>query len=192
MNKSEAMFDAWLTHTKPIVAVIVIEHLSDAETLINSLKQDGIQLVEITLRTAVAIEAIAALSNQYPEMIVGAGTVLNAQQVDQVAAVGGRFVVSPGFSASIADRAEEQGLAYLPGAATATEILMALDRGYQFLKFFPAAQAGGIEMLKAFSKPFPQVTFCPTGGINEASYREYLELSNVRCVGGSWFVPKET
>lgn len=191
MNKSNAMFDAWLMKTKPVIPVIVIDHESDAKPLGDALMKGGVRLLEITLRTSAGLKSIEVLSNQYPDLITGAGTVITPEQVDDVASVGGRFIVSPGFSEQIALKAEKHGLAYLPGVATATEIMLAINSGYDFLKFFPAAQAGGISMLKAFSGPFPQITFCPTGGIDKQDYREYLALNNVRCVGGSWFVSSQ-
>ncbi len=188
MNKSSVMFDAWLKLTKPVIPVIVIDQESDTRPLAEALTKGGVKLLEVTLRTSAGLKAIKILSDEFPELIAGAGTVIEPDQVDEVAHAGGRFIVSPGFSEKIAERAEMLGLAYLPGVATATEIMMAINSGYRFLKFFPAAQAGGIKMLKAFSGPFPQVTFCPTGGINEHDYEDYLKLNNVRCVGGSWFV----
>ncbi|UZE94555.1 bifunctional 4-hydroxy-2-oxoglutarate aldolase/2-dehydro-3-deoxy-phosphogluconate aldolase [Alkalimarinus alittae] len=187
MNKSKAMFDAWLMQGKPVVAVIVIDHKDNAIPLANALKAGGVRMVEITLRTPAALDSINALADQFPDIIVGAGTVVTPEQVDQVAKAGGRFIVSPGFSAKIAERAEQYGVAYLPGVATATEIMTALESGYEFLKFYPAAQIGGVNMLKALSGPFPQVIFCPTGGISEQDYSDYLDLDNVRCIGGSWF-----
>lgn len=191
MNKSDVMFDAWLMHTKPVMPVIVNNHESDALPLADALMKGGVRLFEVTLRTASALHAIELMSRELPDLITGAGTVIRPEQVDDVANAGGRFIVSPGFSETIAKRAEAHGLAYLPGVATATEIMMALNCGYQFLKFYPAAQAGGINMIKAFSGPFPQVTFCPTGGISEQDYGDYLKLNNVRCVGGSWFVSSQ-
>lgn len=188
MNKSDAMFDAWLLQTKPVIPVIVIEHEPDAKPLASALLKGGVKLLEVTLRTSSALSAINELSGDFPELIIGAGTVVRPEQVADVARAGGRFIVSPGFSEKIAEQAEVHGLAYLPGVATATEIMMALNCGYHFLKFYPAAQAGGIKMLQAFSGPFPQVSFCPTGGISEQDYGDYLALKNVRCVGGSWFV----
>jgi len=188
MNKSDAMFDAWLMHTKPVIPVIVSEQESDALPLADALMKGGLRLFEVTLRTDSALNTIEIMSNEFPDLITGAGTVIRPEQVDDVAQAGGRFVVSPGFSEKVAERAQAHGLAYLPGVATATEIMMALNCGYQFLKFYPAAEIGGISMLKAFLGPFPQVTFCPTGGIREDDYCDYLKLNNVRCVGGSWFV----
>lgn len=191
MNKSSAMFEAWLISSKPVIPVIVIDHESNAPHLADALMKGGVRLLEITLRTEAALISIEHLTGLFPELVIGAGTVITPEQVDEVANAGGRFVVSPGFSKAIAERAESHGVAYLPGVATATEIMMAISAGYQFLKFYPAAQAGGIKMLKALSGPFPKITFCPTGGISEQDYIDYLELKNVSCVGGSWFVSSE-
>lgn len=191
MNKSDAMFDAWLLHTKPVIPVIVIDDAEDATSLAGALTKGGIRLIEITLRTPAALKAIHILAGSFPDIIVGAGTVVRPEQVVDVAKAGGRFIVSPGFSLDIAEQAEKHGLAYLPGVATATEIMTATSNGFNFLKFYPAAQAGGVDMLKALSGPFPNVTFCPTGGISELDYLKYLELSNVKSIGGSWVASRK-
>lgn len=186
MNKSRRVFEGWLSRSKPVMPVIVIDQVDSVAPMAKALVAGGVQLVEVTLRTSSALAAIEQLAISTPDVVVGAGTVVSANQVDEVKSAGGHFIVSPGFSSKIAERAEALDIAYLPGVATATEIMMALDYGYTFMKFFPAAQAGGIAMLKAFSGPFPQVAFCPTGGIDVEDYKHYLALDNVLCVGGSW------
>jgi len=191
MNKSDALFEGWLSCTKPVMPVIVIDDKEDAVPLAKALFEGGVKLLEVTLRTPAGLMAIEKMAQYSSDIVVGAGTVTQADQVDQVKEAGGRFVVSPGFSNAIAERTQVLGMAYLPGVATSTEIMMALEKEYSFLKFFPAVQAGGIDMIKAFSGPFPHVTFCPTGGINKRDYARYLALENVRCVGGSWLATKQ-
>lgn len=173
----------------PVIPVIVLHDLAHAVPLAKALVAGGIRMLEITLRTPIALEAMTLIAREVPEAVVGAGTVCNVADVDAAKQAGARFAVSPGYTSSIGLHCRQIGLPLLPGVATASEILMAQDDGYRELKFFPAAQAGGIAMLKALSGPFPHLRFCPTGGITIQNAADYLSLPNVVCVGGSWLVP---
>lgn len=172
----------------PVVPVLTIEDAAQAVPLARALLEGGIGVVEVTLRTAAALDAIAAMAG-VPGMVVGAGTVLTPSQYEAVAAAGARFVVSPGSSEAVLDAAARSGVPFLPGAATPSEVLALLEQGYRLQKFFPAEPAGGIPMLKALAAPIPDVRFCPTGGVGIGNARDYLALPNVVCVGGSWLTP---
>lgn len=172
----------------PVVPVLTIEDAAQAVPLARALLEGGIGVVEVTLRTAAALDAIAAMAG-VPGMVVGAGTVLKPSQYEAVAAAGARFVVSPGSSEAVLDAAARSGVPFLPGAATPSEVLALLEQGYRLQKFFPAEPAGGIPMLKALAAPIPDVRFCPTGGVGIGNARDYLALPNVICVGGSWLTP---
>ena len=175
----------------PVIPVIVIEALDAAVPLARALVEGGVRVLEVTLRTPVALRAIEAIARAVPEAIVGAGTLRGAADVQAALDAGCRFAVSPGYTAAIGLACAERGLALLPGVATASEVLEALAGGHRFLKFFPAAAAGGVPMLKALAGPFADVLFCPTGGIDLASAPHYLTLANVRVVGGSWLTPAD-
>ncbi len=173
-----------------IVPVVVINQADRAEALGEALVAGGIPVAEVTLRTAAAVAAIRRMSaNQ--DLLVGAGTVLTADQVDQAVEAGAQFIVSPGFSAAVVRRAQQQGLPVFPGAVTPTEIMAALDLGLTTLKFFPANVYGGPAALKALGAPFPQVRFVPTGGVSAGNLADYLSLPSVAAVGGSWMVPTD-
>ena len=175
----------------PVIPVIVIDALAAAVPLARALVEGGVRVLEITLRTSTALRAIAAIARAVPEAIVGAGTVRSAADVQAALDAGCRFAVSPGYTHSIGRACAERGLALLPGVATASEVLHATADGHRFLKFFPAAAAGGVPMLKALAGPFADVLFCPTGGIDLVSAPPYLALPNVRVVGGSWLTPAD-
>lgn len=175
----------------PVIPVIVLHDLDHAVPLAKALVAGGIRMLEITLRTPIALEAMKRIVHEVPDAVVGAGTICNVADADAAKQAGARFAVSPGYTSSIGLHCRNIGLPLLPGVATASEILMAQDDGYQELKFFPAAQAGGVAMLKALSGPFPHLRFCPTGGITIQNAPDYLALPNVVCVGGSWLVPAE-
>jgi 2-dehydro-3-deoxyphosphogluconate aldolase/(4S)-4-hydroxy-2-oxoglutarate aldolase len=162
----------------PVIPVIVIDSLDDALPLAAALLEGGVRVLEVTLRTPVALRAI-----------VGAGTVRAVADVQAAVDAGCRFAVSPGYAGTLAAACAARGLAFLPGVATATEVMQAAADGHRFLKFFPAAAAGGVPMLKALGGPFADVSFCPTGGVDAASAPDYLALPNVRVVGGSWLTP---
>jgi 2-dehydro-3-deoxyphosphogluconate aldolase / (4S)-4-hydroxy-2-oxoglutarate aldolase len=174
----------------PVIPVIVIDKPADAVPLARALVKGGLDVLEITLRTPAAIEAMRAIMAEVEGAIVGAGTVRDPDQLDQVAKLGCAFAVSPGFTRRLLDAADDSPCPLLPGAATAAEMMMLAERGYDRQKFFPAGPAGGTAYLKAIASPLPDIRFCPTGGIDAGSASDYLKLPNVLCVGGSWVVPK--
>ena len=175
----------------PVVPVMVIKDLAHAVPLARALVAGGIRVLEITLRTPVAVEAIREIARAVPEAVVGAGTVTSVDDLAAVSEAGAVFAISPGLTPELLDGANQGGIALIPGIATVSELMTGLQRGYDHFKFFPAEAAGGIAMLKAIGGPFPQVVFFPTGGIGLGNYREYLALGNVACVGGSWVAPAE-
>jgi 2-dehydro-3-deoxyphosphogluconate aldolase/(4S)-4-hydroxy-2-oxoglutarate aldolase len=174
-----------------VIPVIVIERASDAVPMAKALLEGGMRVLEVTLRSAAALPAIEAMARALPDAIVGAGTVLNRDDASRARAAGAAFAVSPGYTRELGAACAELGLPLLPGAATATEVMTALDGGYDFLKFFPAEASGGIAMLKSLGGPFPGVAFCPTGGVSSGNLENYLALANVTCVGGSWLTPPD-
>ena len=174
----------------PIVPVIALESVEDALALAKALLEGGISIMEITLRTEAGLKAIEAISKSIPQMNVGAGTVLNANDFKQAVAHGAQFVFSPGISEELMQASKELEIALIPGVATASEVMLAKNNGFEHCKLFPATLAGGVDALKAFSGPFASMRFCPTGGVNLKNVNDFLSLSNVICVGGSWIVPK--
>ena len=175
----------------PVVPVMVIHKLEHAVPLAKALLAGGIRVLEITLRTPVSAAAIKAIAREVPGAIVGAGTVTSGEELERVAAAGAVFAISPGLTPELLAAANRGPIPLIPGIATISELMTGMARGYDHFKFFPAGPAGGVKMLQAFAGPFPRVTFCPTGGISAANYREYLALDNVACVGGSWVAPQE-
>ncbi|MEE2688141.1 MAG: bifunctional 4-hydroxy-2-oxoglutarate aldolase/2-dehydro-3-deoxy-phosphogluconate aldolase [Pseudomonadota bacterium] len=169
-----------------IVPVLVFLEATHATSVAEALTAGGLPLLEITLRTDAALNALEAVSNSNTNAIVGVGTVLETKQLQSARNAGARFAVSPGFDPAIAAEADKCGIFYLPGVATASEVMLARRAGYRFLKFFPAAAAGGIPLIRSFASPFHDITFCPTGGIGPDNLSDYLKLPNVGCVGGSW------
>ncbi|MEZ5657530.1 MAG: bifunctional 4-hydroxy-2-oxoglutarate aldolase/2-dehydro-3-deoxy-phosphogluconate aldolase [Burkholderiaceae bacterium] len=180
-----------LMATGPVIPVIMIDDANDAPALANALVDGGVKVLEITLRTPAALEAIKKARAGCPNAIVGAGTVLNPADARAAAQAGASFAVSPGLTPALSKACAELGLPLLPGAVTATEIMTALDLGHHALKFFPAGTSGGAPALAALASPLPQAIFCPTGGVNPDNARDYLALPNVRCVGGSWLTPRD-
>ena len=176
----------------PVIPVIVLRDVNHAVSMAKALVAGGIRVLEVTLRTPQGLASIEAIAKSVPEAIVGAGTVRNAADARAAAAAGARFAVSPGYTTSVGEACREARLPLLPGVATSSEIMQAQQDGFNELKFFPALQAGGINMLKAWQGPFAEVRFCPTGGITTANAPEFLALKNVVCVGGSWLVPTDT
>lgn len=170
------------------IPVVVIKELSQTDTILTALKKHGINCAEITFRTACAAEAIEYACKNYPDMNVGAGTVINAEQCERALAAGAKFIVSPGLSVAVANVCKEHGVPYYPGCVTPTEIMQALDLGINIVKFFPANVYGGLKALKALSAPFPQVKFIPTGGVNRENIEEFFAFDKVFAVGGSFFV----
>jgi 2-dehydro-3-deoxyphosphogluconate aldolase / (4S)-4-hydroxy-2-oxoglutarate aldolase len=175
----------------PVIPVIVLNDIAHAVPLARALVAGGIRMLEVTLRTPMALQCIERIANEVPEAIVGAGTVRSASDAQAAAKAGARFAVSPGFTTTVGTACRDAGLPLLPGVATGSEIMQACEAGFQQLKFFPALQAGGSAMLKAWSGPFFDVQFCPTGGVSESNAKEFLALPNVVCVGGSWLTPAD-
>lgn len=175
----------------PVIPVIVIERLVDAVPLASALVAGGVRVLEVTLRTPVALAAIEAIARAVPQAIVGAGTLRSAADVRQAMNAGCVFGVSPGYTTDVGRAAREVGLPLLPGVATASELMATQADGFSFVKFFPATAAGGVPMLKALAGPFPDVAFCPTGGITAKTAREFLALPNVKVCGGSWLTPAD-
>ena len=170
------------------IPVVVIKNLDETDKIINALRASGIFCAEITFRTPCAAEAIALAGKNHPDMLIGAGTVVNASQCEQALQAGAKFIVSPGFSAEVAKLCIAWKIPYYPGCVTPAEIMQALDFGITTVKFFPANVYGGLKALKALSAPFPQVRFIPTGGIDRGNLEEYLAFDKVFAVGGSFFV----
>ncbi len=175
----------------PVMPVMVIEHLEHAVPLAKALVAGGLPVLEITLRTPCALEAISAIKAAVPGAIVGAGTVNTPELLDAAVAAGSDFLVSPGSTPALIDKALAVGVPMLPGVCTPSEAMALLERGISRMKFFPAEAAGGVDMLKSIYGPLPQIKFCPTGGINLAKAPSYLALPNIACVGGSWIAPKD-
>jgi len=176
--------------TAPVIPVMVIENAEDAVPLAEALVSGGLKVLEITLRSDAALEAIENIAKEVSGAIVGVGTLCSNEQVAQSVEAGAVFGVSPGYTSAIGEACNKLKLPLLPGVMTPADILHAMQDGLDALKFFPASQAGGIDTLKALSGPFPDLVFCPTGGIKAENYQRYLELDHVLCVGGSWVCPK--
>lgn len=175
----------------PVIPVIVLHEVAHAVPMARALVAGGIRMLEVTLRTPQALACMQAIAQEVPEAVLGAGTVRSAQDAAAAAKAGAQFAVSPGYTRTVGQACRDQGLPLLPGVATGSEIMLAQEDGYTELKFFPAMQAGGPAMLKAWAGPFFDVRFCPTGGVTPQNAGEFLSLSNVACVGGSWLVPAD-
>ena len=175
----------------PVIPVIVLNDVAHAVPMARALVAGGVRMLEVTLRTPAALACMEAIAREVPEAVVGAGTVRSAADAQAAAMAGALFAVSPGYTHAIGQACRDVGLPLLPGVATGSEILMCQEDGLTELKFFPALQAGGMAMLKAWNGPFGEVRFCPTGGISTANAAEFLALPNVACVGGSWLVPAD-
>jgi 2-dehydro-3-deoxyphosphogluconate aldolase/(4S)-4-hydroxy-2-oxoglutarate aldolase len=175
----------------PVIPVIVLTDVAHAVPMARALVAGGIRMLEVTLRTPQALACMEAIAKEVPGAVVGAGTVRSAADAAAAAKAGARFAVSPGYTKTVGQACRDHGLPLLPGVATGSEIMMAQEDGYTELKFFPAMQAGGPAMLKAWGGPFFDVKFCPTGGVTPGNAAEFLSLPNVACVGGSWLVPAD-
>ena len=175
----------------PVIPVIVLNDLAHAVPMARALVAGGIRMLEVTLRTPQALACMEAIARDVPEAVLGAGTVRSQADAQAAINAGARFAVSPGYTSALGQACRALGLPLLPGVATGSEIMQAQADGYQQLKFFPALQAGGLAMLKAWSGPFFDVNFCPTGGLTPENAPQFLALPNVRCVGGSWLVPAD-
>ena len=175
----------------PIVPVIAIENLEDALPLAKALQEGGVNIMEITLRTQAGLEAIELISKELPSMNVGAGTVCNKSDFEKAVEKGAKFVFSPGISEELIETSKELNVTLIPGVATASEVMMAQNNNIYYCKLFPAIIAGGEKFLKAIEGPFSKMRFCPTGGVNLENLNRFLNLKNVMCVGGTWFVSKD-
>lgn len=174
----------------PVIPVMVIQKVGHAVPIARALVAGGVRVLEITLRTSAALDAIAIIRQEVPEAMVGAGTVTTVQELDAVTRAGAMFAISPGLTPGLLEAGNRGEIALIPGIATVSELMTGIEWGYDHFKFFPAQAAGGIPALNAIAGPFPKITFCPTGGISPDNYRDYLSLKNVACVGGSWLVPE--
>lgn len=175
----------------PVVPVLVIENVEDAVPIAKALIAGGINVLEVTLRTDAAMDVIRAIAKALPEAYIGAGTVTNREQLKAVTEAGAKFAISPGLTADLLKAGKEGSIPLIPGISNISDLMTAKDAGYDHLKFFPAEAAGGVKALKSIGGPFPDISFCPTGGISPSNYKEYLALSNVKCCGGSWLTPAD-
>lgn len=191
MNSYPPLTALQVMQDAPVIPVLVLHDVKQAVSAAQALLAGGIRMLEVTLRTAQALACIEAIAKELPAAVVGAGTVRSQADAQAAARAGARFAVSPGYTQAVGQACRDTGLALLPGVATASEIMLAQQDGFTELKFFPALQAGGVAMLKAWSGPFFDVRFCPTGGITRQNASDFLALPNVVCVGGSWLVPAE-
>lgn len=188
---SERPTPAEVMNDAAVIPVIVLQDVTHAVPMARALVAGGIRMLEVTLRTPVALGCIEAIAKEVPEAVVGAGTVRSAADAQAAALAGARFAVSPGYTRAVGKACHDLGIALLPGVSTGSEIMMAQEDGWTALKFFPAVPAGGTAVLKAWHGPFNDVRFCPTGGIAAGNAREFLALPNVACVGGSWLTPAD-
>lgn len=175
-----------IMNTSPIVPVMVINNVEHAVPLAKALVKGGLKVLEITLRTPAALESIRRIKAEVPDAIVGAGTIINIETLNQAIEAGAEFIVSPGTTDQLIDAAIATGVPLLPGIANPSDAMRLLEKGITAMKFFPAEAAGGVPMLKSIGAPIPQITFCPTGGVSQKNVKEYFSLPNVACVGGSW------
>jgi 2-dehydro-3-deoxyphosphogluconate aldolase/(4S)-4-hydroxy-2-oxoglutarate aldolase len=175
----------------PVMPVVTVSDAALASDLARALVRGGIRVIEVTLRTPVALRAIEVIAREVPEITVGAGTVLSAGDLRAAASAGAAFAISPGATRALLEAGTTGPIPYLPAVATASELMEGLAAGYRCFKFFPAGAAGGIAMLNSFAGPFPEARFCPTGGISQATVKSYLDLPNVLCAGGSWLTPAD-
>lgn len=179
-----------LQQAYPVMPVLAVSRVEDARPLAEALKAGGLKVLEVTLRTEAAIDVIAEMK-KVEGVIVGAGTVTRVEQLKQLEDVGADFAISPGATPRLLEAGRQAKMPFLPAVASVSEMMQGMELGYTHFKFFPAAASGGVSALKAFAGPFPDVRFCPTGGISVKDFRDYLALDNVACVGGSWIVPAD-
>jgi 2-dehydro-3-deoxyphosphogluconate aldolase/(4S)-4-hydroxy-2-oxoglutarate aldolase len=192
VNRTPTALDArTVMADAPVIPVIVLNDLAHAVPMARALVAGGIRMLEVTLRTPVALACMEAIAREVPEAVLGAGTVKSPADARAAHDAGARFAVSPGFTVALGQTCRDLKLPFLPGVATGSEIMLAQSEGFSELKFFPAMQAGGVAMLKAWAGPFAEVSFCPTGGVTPGNAADLLALPNVACVGGSWLVPAE-
>ena len=181
--------EAVLQRARPVMPVLVLEDVALAVDLAAALQAGGIEVLEVTLRTERALDALSAIGKAFPSLLVGAGTLIHPEQFAEARDAGAQFVVSPGLTARLAAAASEVGLPYLPGVSTPSEVLMALEHGYRSLKLFPANGNASIKLLNTLKGPFTGIRFCPTGGVTAENLLNFLRLPNVTCVGGTWIAP---
>jgi 2-dehydro-3-deoxyphosphogluconate aldolase / (4S)-4-hydroxy-2-oxoglutarate aldolase len=186
MSESTSLLDI-----APVIPVVVVHDAAHAVPIAKALVDGGLPIIELTLRTPVALDAIERIAAEVPEIVVGAGTIVDAAQPKHALAVGAQFLVSPGSTPDLRAAMRDTGLPHLPGVATVSEVMALLEDGYRDMKFFPAEAAGGARYLRAIHSPVPAARFCPTGGITPTNVAEYLTTPNVGCVGGSWLTPAE-
>ncbi len=186
MNIRELLLSA-----NPVLPVLAISRLEDGIPLAEALFNSGLKVIEVTLRTESALEIIRELKKSLPQVKVGAGTVTNVAQLKELEQMGADFAVSPGSTPALLEAGKLVNLPFLPAISSVSEIMVGMDFGYETFKFFPAQASGGVSALKAFSGPFPNIKFCPTGGISENNYQDYLNLKNVLCIGGTWVAPAD-
>lgn len=191
MTKNWKMTSEEIFNQGPVVPVLVIKDVEHAVPLAKALIAGGIRVLEVTLRTDAALEVIAKIAKEVPEAIIGAGTVTNRAQLQQVIDAGAKFAISPGMTTDLLKAGNEGNIALIPGISSISELMTAIDHGYTHLKFFPAEASGGVKALKAIGGPFPDIKFCPTGGISPSNYNDYLALPSVCCAGGSWLAPED-
>lgn len=184
LTMNDVLREAW-----PVMPVLVIDDAGTAVELAQALYAGGVKVLEVTLRTPQALDALAHIRQHVPQMRVGAGTIIHAEQFQEAKEAGAQFAVSPGFTSRLAVAAEECGLPYMPAVMTPSEVLQALECGYRALKLFPANGAASVKMLKSFKGPFSGIRFCPTGGVSPDNLLSFLSLPNVGCVGGTWIAP---
>ncbi|MBU2863127.1 bifunctional 4-hydroxy-2-oxoglutarate aldolase/2-dehydro-3-deoxy-phosphogluconate aldolase [Reinekea marina] len=182
--------EAILALAAPVIPVLTVNRVEDALPLAMALKQGGIRVIEVTLRTDAAMNAIAEMK-KIDGLLIGAGTVTREGQLHELLSIGADFAVSPGATPKLLEAGKRVGVPFLPAISSVSDMMQGIELGYRCFKFFPAEAAGGVESLKSFAGPFPDVSFCPTGGITEANFKHYLELPSVLCVGGSWLVPAD-
>ena len=175
----------------PVVPVLVINDVEKAVPLAKALMEGGIKVLEVTLRTPAALDVIKRIADEVPDSLIGAGTVTNAQQLKAVVEAGAKFAISPGMTADLLKAGMDAEIPLIPGISSTSDLMKGKDAGYTHMKFFPAEASGGVKAIKSISGPFPDITFCPTGGIGPDNYNEYLALNNVKCVGGSWLAPDD-
>jgi 2-dehydro-3-deoxyphosphogluconate aldolase/(4S)-4-hydroxy-2-oxoglutarate aldolase len=191
MSKNWKMTPEEVFSAGPVVPVLVIKDVAHAVPLAKALIAGGIRVLEVTLRTDAALAVIKKIADEVPEAIIGAGTVTNREQLQQVIDAGAKFAISPGLTSDLLKAGNDGSIALIPGVSSISELMTAKDLGYTHLKFFPAEASGGVKALKAIGGPCPEITFCPTGGISPSNYNDYLALPNVKCAGGSWLAPED-
>jgi len=189
ISKNWQIMPSEIFATGPIVPVLVINKVEDALPIAEALLSADVRVLEVTLRTPAALDVISLIAKELPEAIIGTGTVTNRHQLQQSIDAGAKFAISPGLTKDLLQAGNESSIALIPGVASISELMDAADLGYDHLKFFPAEASGGVNAIKSIGGPFPDIKFCPTGGINLNNVRDYLALSNVACCGGSWLVP---